>query len=63
MRAAFQSRLNDALAHKLDWFEKVDIRSTATGAWDEPPKFSGLTNAYFQVLERGKDALTVPFKR
>ena len=34
----------------------------ADGAWDEPAKFPGLTNAYFQVVELGKDEVLRPFK-
>lgn len=39
-----------------DWYLPVNVLKSA-GKWDEPPKFPGLTNAYFQALEAGKDAV------
>ena len=45
-----------------EWYQPVRIVRAADGnKWDEPPKFPGLTNAYFQVLEMGKDELVKPF--
>lgn len=43
-----------------EWFAPVSVSRVADGNWDEPPKFPGLTNAYFQVLELGKDAFLKP---
>jgi hypothetical protein len=37
------------------------VQKSADGAWDEAPKFPGLTNAYYQVLELSKDAILSPF--
>ncbi len=46
-----------------EWYMPVDIaKSTDAGKWDEPPKFPGLTNAYYQALELGKDSFLGPFK-
>lgn len=45
----------------LDWYLPVDIVKSADQKWDEPPKFPGLTNAYYQVIELGKDAFSKPF--
>lgn len=53
----------DLANNALDWYQPVDIRRSADQKWDEPPKFPGLTNAYFQALEDGKDAFTQPFRR
>jgi len=36
---------------------------SAEARWDEPPKHPGLTKAYFQALEVGKETLTKPFAR
>lgn len=47
----------DLDSHRLDWYEKFDLARGADGNWDEPPKFPGLTNAYFQVIEEVKDSL------
>lgn len=44
-----------------DWYLPVHITKSADQNWDEPPKFPGLTNAYFQVLEIGKDNFLKPF--
>jgi hypothetical protein len=44
-----------------EWFVAVNVTKSAEGSWDEPPDFPGLTNAYFQALELGKDALLQPF--
>jgi|SRR5687768_6408110 len=46
-----------------EWYQPIDIARGAEGAWDEPPTFPGLTNAYFQVLEMGKSAFLEPFSR
>jgi len=45
-----------------EWYRPVRIVRGAEGdKWDEPPKFPGLTNAYFQVLEMSKDEFVKPF--
>jgi hypothetical protein len=45
-----------------EWYQPVQIFKASDKEWDEPPKFPGLTNAYFQALEQGKDALLKPFQ-
>jgi len=62
-RAVFKAEayLVDVSTHKLEWYEKFDLSRLADGAWDEPPKFPGLTNAYFQVLEEGREQIKKPF--
>lgn len=44
-----------------EWYAPIEIMRSASGNWDESPKFPGLTNAYYQVLEEGKDQFTQPF--
>ncbi len=51
----------DLKKNTYEWFRPVHITKSATQNWDEPPKFPGLTNAYYQVLELGKDSLIEPF--
>lgn len=46
-----------------EWYLPVNITRSADKNWDEPPKFPGLTNTYFQVLELGKDAFLGPFSK
>lgn len=48
--------------HVYEWYVPVKIIKNAEQNWDEPPKFPGLTNAYFQSLETGKDSFLAPFK-
>lgn len=43
------------------WYMPVDVAKSAEGNWDEPPKFPGVTNAYYQALEIGKDTFLKPF--
>lgn len=51
----------DLKTNAYTWYRPVTISKSADGAWDEPPKYPGLTNAYFQALELGKDAFLQPF--
>jgi len=44
-----------------EWYEPIEISKGASGSWDEPPKFPGLTNAYYQGVEIAKDRLLRPF--
>jgi hypothetical protein len=47
----------DLTTQQLEWYEPFDVSLPAEGNWDEPPKFAGLANAYFQAIERVKDRL------
>ncbi len=44
-----------------DWYLPVAIFKSADGEWDEPKQFPGLTNAYYQAIETGKDTVIAPF--
>lgn len=55
--------LIDLNSNTLEWFLPLSFSRAAEGSWDEPPGFPGLTNAYFQVLETGMDAIKQPFKK
>ncbi len=46
-----------------EWYRPVTLFKAAEGAWDEPPKYPGLTNAFYQTLELGKDQLLEPWVR
>jgi len=48
-------------SNTYEWYLPVNIMKSAEGKWDEPPKFPGLTDAYFQALEIGKDSYLKPF--
>ena len=45
-----------------EWYMPVNITKSTDKSWDEPPQFPGLSNAYFQVVEIGKDTFMQPFK-
>ena len=51
----------DLKTNALDWYDNFYVVKSADGNWDEAPSFPGLTNAYFQVIELGKDQLKQPF--
>jgi hypothetical protein len=44
-----------------DFFSEINQSKGAEGSWDEPPDFPALTNAYYAVVETGKDAIQQPF--
>ncbi len=54
--------LIDLSTHALEWYLPLSLSRGAEGAWDEP-KFPGLTNAYFQVLETGMDMVKKPLTK
>lgn len=50
-------------SNSYEWYLPVNVLKSSDGKWDEPPKFPGLSNAYFQALEIGKDSFLRPFKQ
>ena len=44
-----------------DFYVSINQSKVAEGAWDEPPNFPNLTNAYYAVVESGKDVVQNPF--
>jgi len=56
------AQMIDTSSHDLDWYEPLGIQRSTEGAWDEPPKFPGLTNAYYQVIDDLVTQLKGPFK-
>lgn len=47
--------------HQYLWYKPLQIFQSAEGEWDEPPAFPGMTNAFYQALERAIDAVNEPF--
>jgi hypothetical protein len=47
-------------SNTYEWYSPIKIARAADGAWDEPPSFPGLTNAYYQALEIGMDSVLKP---
>lgn len=52
----------DLTKNTYDWYLPVTVLKSADKQWDEAPKFPGLTNAYYQALELGKDQILDAFK-
>ena len=44
-----------------EWYMPVEVLKSADKEWDEAPKFPGLTNAYFQALELGRERFIKAF--
>jgi hypothetical protein len=55
--------LIDLGSSSLEWYLPLTVSRKADGAWDEAPKFPGLSNAYYQVLESVMDAIKKPFAK
>jgi hypothetical protein len=49
--------------NNLDWYLPINLSRKAEGNWDEPPKFPGLSNAYYQLLESISDMVKKPFAK
>jgi hypothetical protein len=52
----------DLNTNTYEWYLPIRVEISSDGKWNEPPKFPGLTNAYFQALETGKDDFLKPFR-
>ena len=61
-RAVLNSTVSmiDLSSDALEWYLPLAVSRAADGAWDEPPKFPGLSTAYYQVLETGMDMVKKP---
>ncbi|UTW45846.1 hypothetical protein KFE80_02740 [bacterium SCSIO 12696] len=44
------------------WYKPISIYRSAEGDWKEKPSYPGLTNAFYQVIEQGKDEILSPFR-
>jgi hypothetical protein len=51
----------DLSTNTYDYYLEINQSKGAEGNWDEPPDFPALTNAYYAVVETGKDAIRQPF--
>lgn len=47
--------------NSYEWYLPVSVLKSAGQNWDEAPQFPGLTNAYFQAVETGRDSFLKPF--
>lgn len=64
-RATFEATayIVDLSTNRLQWYDIISLQQSVQGTWDEPPKFPGLTNAYFSTLEDAKDSIKKPFRK
>jgi hypothetical protein len=46
--------------NSYEWYLPIAQQKGAQGAWDEAPKYPGLSNAYFQVVEQARDSILQP---
>ncbi|MDQ2821908.1 MAG: hypothetical protein M3Y65_16200 [Pseudomonadota bacterium] len=46
--------------NSLEWYKPWIVLRAADGKWDEPPKFPGLTNAWYQSIELARDEVLKP---
>lgn len=51
----------DLKSNVYEWYLPVTVAKASDGPWDEPAKFPGLTNAYYQALEATGDEFLKPF--
>lgn len=58
----FKGYLVNLNNNTYEWYQAFLETKGSEGKWDEPPDFPGPTNAYFQVLEVGKDSLLNAFQ-
>ncbi len=62
-RVAGQGYIVNLNDNAREWYLPINVVKASDGKWDEPPKFPGLTNAYYQVVELTKDQLLAPLSR
>lgn len=58
-----EAYLLDLSTHRYEWLQPIAINRAAEGAWDEPPKFPGLSSAYYQALDSAMDEVKRPFAK
>ncbi|WP_426189977.1 hypothetical protein [Massilia sp. DWR3-1-1] len=54
------SYIVDLSTNAYEWYMPINVQKASDGAWDEPPTFPGLTNAYYQALEMTRDQVIKP---
>lgn len=52
--------LVDINTNVYNWYFPVDINEHTEGEWDEPDDFPGLTNAFYQAIEKAKEHISQP---
>jgi hypothetical protein len=56
-----QSYLISLKDNTYKWYKPISIYKSAAGEWDESPAYPALTNAYYQVIETGREMVLSEF--
>ncbi len=51
----------DLATNRYLQFSRVDFKVNVAGEWDEPPSFPGVTNAYYEAVEKTKEHIQTLF--
>ena len=49
--------------NSYEWYKTVAVSKFGAGKWDEPPKYPGLTNMYYEAVESCRDSFLDPLNR
>lgn len=55
-----QVSLIDSATNQYLWYLALDVTVNASGQWDEPPTYPGLTNAFYQAMAMAKEKVLKP---
>ncbi|WP_185234847.1 hypothetical protein [Teredinibacter franksiae] len=53
--------LVDLTDNTYKWYKPISLYKAADGEWKEPPNYPGLTNAFYHVIEVGREAVLSEF--
>lgn len=51
----------DLTNNAYKWYKPISLIKSAEGDWKEPPTYPGLTNAYFSLIEEGRESILSEF--
>ena len=54
--------LVDLKSNTYVWYSPINAQQAASGEWDEPPTFPGMTEAYYEVVDRGMNQVLQPLQ-
>jgi len=55
-----QVSLIESTTNQYLWYLPLDVTVNASGQWDEPPTYPGLTNAFYQAMAMAKEKVLKP---
>jgi hypothetical protein len=53
----------DLNTNKYLQYERIDFKVMVSGEWDEPPTFPGVTDSYYEAVEKAKERIQLLFSR